>query len=47
MDNNVIDWPAMRDYVGIIKEIIVALAALSAAIFAYLGLSTWRKELKR
>ncbi|KAF0144334.1 MAG: hypothetical protein FD156_1885 [Nitrospirae bacterium] len=46
MDNNVINWPAVKDYVGIIKEIIVALAALSAAIFAYLGLSTWRKELK-
>jgi len=28
------------------KDIIVAGSAASAAFFAYLGLSTWRKELK-
>jgi hypothetical protein len=46
MNSTTIDWSSVKEYVVILKEITVALAALSAAIFAYLGLSTWRKELK-
>ncbi len=34
------------EFVTAFKDILVGLSALSAAVFAYLGLTTWRKELK-
>jgi len=33
-------------WIAAAKDIVVALAAAAAAVFAYLGLSAWRKELK-
>jgi hypothetical protein len=37
---------ALGEYITAGRDILVGLSAVSAAIFAYLGLSTWRKELK-
>lgn len=34
------------NWITIAKDVVVGLAAASAAIFAYLGLDAWRKELK-
>ena len=36
----------INEWISAIKEVIVGLAAISATIFAYIGLNTWRKELK-
>lgn len=37
---------ALGPCIAAIKDIVVGLAAAAAAFFAYLGLNTWRKELK-
>lgn len=37
---------AVGPCIAAIKDIVVSLAAVAAAVLAYLGLSTWRKELK-
>lgn len=34
------------EWIGVIKDILIGLSAVAAAIFAYLGLNAWRKELK-
>ena len=34
------------EYISAIKDVLIGLSALFAAIFAYMGLTTWRKELK-
>lgn len=36
----------LPEYITAIKDVILGLSVISAAIFAYLGLTTWRKELK-
>lgn len=40
------DIDAIGKWVGIAKDVVIGATAASAAIFAYLGLSAWRKELK-
>lgn len=34
------------EYIAVTKDVLVGLFAASAAVFAYLGISEWRKELK-
>jgi hypothetical protein len=36
----------INEWVSTIKEVIIGLSAVFATIFAYVGLNTWRKELK-
>ena len=36
----------ITEWISAIKEIIIGLSAVLATIFAYIGLNTWRKELK-
>ncbi len=36
----------INEWISAIKDVIVGLSAISATIFAYIGLNTWRKELK-
>ena len=36
----------LSEYITAVKDVLVGLSAVSAAVFAYLGLTTWRKELK-
>ena len=37
---------SIPQWIGAIKDILVGLSAVGAAVFAYLGLNAWRKELK-
>jgi hypothetical protein len=36
----------ISEYITAAKDILVGLSAVAAAVFAYMGLTTWRKELK-
>jgi len=38
--------PNFKDYVEIASDTIVGISALAAAVFAFMGVSTWRKQLK-
>ncbi len=36
----------IQQYVTLIKDVLTALAAVSAACIGFLGLATWRKQLR-